>query len=113
MAISTRKPILTSGGGLSSLPLAPSLRCAAIPFLIFEKDSSISFRAQGYRLRLSSEGIDAIELSPEPAAFQTFWDTCRKTGGSGFTANSNIFNLFQAPLKTTSVRRMLCSSLIG
>jgi hypothetical protein len=49
-------------------------------FLIFERDQSLSFRAQGYRLRLSAQGLDAIEsvLGPD---FQNFWDTCGKTGG--------------------------------
>ncbi|EFY84511.1 FAD-binding domain protein [Metarhizium acridum CQMa 102] len=78
------KPILISGGGLASLLLARSLLRSNIPFQIFERDSSISFRAQGYRLRLSSEGLDAIESVLTPEAFQKFWDACGKTGGSGF-----------------------------
>ncbi len=83
MAASTRNPILISGAGLSSLLLARSLLRSSIPFLIFEKDSSISFRAQGYRLRLSSEGLDAIESVLGPEGFQTFWDQCGKTRGGG------------------------------
>lgn len=86
MTASSQKPILISGAGLASLLLAQSLRRASIPFLIFERDSSISFRAQGYRLRLSSEGLDAIESVLGPDGFQSFWDTCGKTGGSGFAA---------------------------
>ncbi|MCJ1355980.1 MAG: hypothetical protein MMC33_005974 [Icmadophila ericetorum] len=86
MSVSTRKPILISGAGLSSLLLAQSLLRASIPFLIFEQDSSISFRAQGYRLRLSSEGLDAIESILGPQGFQRFWDKCGKTGGGGFAA---------------------------
>ena len=86
MAASTRRPILISGGGLASLLLGQTLLRASIPFLIFERDSSISFRAQGYRLRLSSEGLDAIESVLGPEGFQTFWDTCGKTGGSGYAA---------------------------
>ncbi|KAE8441433.1 hypothetical protein EG329_004959 [Mollisiaceae sp. DMI_Dod_QoI] len=86
MAASTRKPILITGAGLASLLLAQSLRRASIPFLIFEHDASTSFRAQGYRLRLSSEGLDAIESVLGPEGFQRFWDTCGKTGGSGFAA---------------------------
>ena len=86
MPISTQKPILISGAGLGSLLLARSLLRASIPFLIFERDSSISFRAQGYRLRLSSEGLDAIESVLGPEAFQGFWDKCGKTGGSGVIA---------------------------
>ncbi|CZR65779.1 uncharacterized protein PAC_15679 [Phialocephala subalpina] len=86
MASITRKPILISGAGLASLLLAQSLRRASIPFQVFERDASISFRAQGYRLRLSSEGLDAIESVLGPEDFQKFWDTCGQTGGGGFAA---------------------------
>ena len=86
MPISTQKPIIISGAGLSSLLLARSLLRASIPFLIFERDSSISFRAQGYRLRLSSEGLSAIEAVLGPDEFPKFWDKCGKTGGSGVAA---------------------------
>lgn len=79
-----RKPILLAGAGLASLLLARSLRRSSIPFIIYERDKSISFRGQGYRLRLSSQGLDAIEevLGPEPDGFPKFWDKCGKTGGS-------------------------------
>ena len=83
MTMSTQKPILISGAGLASLLLARSLLRASIPFLVFERDSSISFRAQGYRLRLSSEGLGAIESVLGPDEFSKFWDKCGKTGGSG------------------------------
>ncbi|PQE19995.1 FAD-binding domain protein [Rutstroemia sp. NJR-2017a BVV2] len=86
MTAATRKPILISGAGLASLLLAQSLRRASIPCLIFERDASISFRAQGYRLRLSIEGLDAIESALGPESFKIFWDKCGKTGGGGFAA---------------------------
>ena len=85
MASSIRKPILISGAGLASLLLGQSLRRASIPFIIYERDNSISFRAQGYRLRLSNEGLDAIESALTPDHFSTFWETCSKTGGGGFS----------------------------
>ncbi|RDW72843.1 hypothetical protein BP6252_06750 [Coleophoma cylindrospora] len=97
-----QKPVLISGAGLASLLLAQSLRRAAIPFLLFERDSSLSFRSQGYRLRLSSEGLDAIESVLGPKDFQTFWDTCSKTGGGGFAsldANTGLI-LSEAPKDT-------------
>ncbi|KAK5996350.1 Dual O-methyltransferase/FAD-dependent monooxygenase CTB3-like protein [Cladobotryum mycophilum] len=84
--MSTSKPILISGGGLASLLLAQSLRLSKIPYKIFERDASFRFRAQGYRLRLSSEGLDAIESVLDSETWQRFWNTCGKTGGSGFTA---------------------------
>lgn len=81
MADNTRKPILICGAGIASLLLAQALRRASIPFVIFERDASLSFRAQGYRLRLSNEGLDAIESVLGPEGFKTFWDKCSKTGG--------------------------------
>lgn len=86
MAAVDRKPILISGAGIASLLLAQALLRASIPFRIFERDTSIVFRAQGYRLRLSTEGIDAIEAVLGPDGFQKFWDACGKTGGVGFSA---------------------------
>jgi 2-polyprenyl-6-methoxyphenol hydroxylase-like FAD-dependent oxidoreductase len=86
MAGSSQKPILISGAGVCSLLFAQSLLRASIPFLIFEKDGSIDFRAQGYRLRLSPEGLNAAESVLGPEGFQRFWDKCGKTGGSGSTA---------------------------
>ena len=53
---------------------------------VFERDASISFRAQGYRLRLSDLGLEAIEYALGPERWQEFWDHCGKTGGAGFAA---------------------------
>ncbi|CAM1507503.1 Fc.00g071440.m01.CDS01 [Cosmosporella sp. VM-42] len=84
--MSASKPILISGAGLASLLLAQSLRLSKIPYRIFERETSFTFRAQGYRLRLSAEGLDAIESVLDAKTWQRFWDRCGKTGGSGFTA---------------------------
>lgn len=105
MTATTRKPILISGAGPASLLLARSLLRSSIPFLIFERDQSISFRGQGYRLRLSSEGLDAIEdvLGPEPEGFPKFWAACSKTGGTrGFGAinaitGSDVEDIWERP----------------
>ncbi|KAJ3576727.1 hypothetical protein NPX13_g3608 [Xylaria arbuscula] len=86
MSAIARKPILIAGAGVSSLLLAQALRRASIPFRIYERDASITFRAQGYRLRLSNEGLDAIEAVLGPEGFQKFWDVCGKTGGVGFSS---------------------------
>jgi len=82
----TRKPILISGAGLASLLLARSLLRNNIPFLIFERDASMGGRGQGYRLRLSDQGLDAVESVLDPEAWQKFYDTCGKTAGSGMIA---------------------------
>lgn len=86
MTVSASKPILIAGSGLASLLLAQSLKQSNIPFKIFERDSSFVFRAQGYRLRLSDEGLDAIESVLDKATWNRFWEACGKTGGSGFKA---------------------------
>lgn len=100
MPSSTQKPVLISGAGLGSLMLAQSLLRASIPFLIFESEASISFRAQGYRLRLSSEGLDAIESVLGPEDFQRFYDICGKTGGGGFASIEATTGLkIEAPAK--------------
>src|SRR3569833_982218 len=88
--MSAAKPVLISGGGLASLLLAQSLRLSNIPYKIFERDSSFQFRAQGYRLRLSAEGLDAVESVLDADTFKRFWDKCGQTGGSGFVAYNAV-----------------------
>jgi len=80
--MSTNKPVLIAGAGIASLLLAQSLRQSGIPYKIFERDASFVFRAQGYRLRLSSEGLDAIESVLDAETFQKFWNKCGKTSGN-------------------------------
>ncbi|RMZ82369.1 hypothetical protein DV737_g2129, partial [Chaetothyriales sp. CBS 132003] len=87
---SSQRPILISGAGIASLLLAQSLVRSKIAFQIFERDASLSFRGQGYRLRLSSEGLEAIEMVLGPEAFPRFYDRCGKTGGSGFAGFNAI-----------------------
>ena len=84
------KPILISGGGISALLLASSLHANNIPFIIYERDASPSFRAQGYRLRLSNEGLDAIEAALPPEKWEKFWAACGKTGGGDLAAYNAI-----------------------
>ncbi|RMZ76492.1 hypothetical protein DV738_g4950, partial [Chaetothyriales sp. CBS 135597] len=80
------KVMNAAGAGIASLLLAQSLARAHIPFRIFERDASLSFRGQGYRLRLSTEGLAAIEAVLGADAFARFYDQCGKTGGSGFAS---------------------------
>lgn len=84
--MNTPKPVLIAGAGLASLLLARSLHRSGIPFLVFERDASIVFRAQGYRLRLSHKGLEAIEDVLGPEDFKNFYEKCGKTGGAGFAA---------------------------
>lgn len=99
----SQKPILISGAGLASLLLARSLLRSNIPFQVFERDASLSFRGQGYRLRLSTEGLDAIESVLDQAAFQRFYDHCGKTGGSGFVEYDAVTGDVLEELRTESL----------
>ena len=103
------KPILISGAGIASLLLAHSLRRSRIPFLLFERDASIIFRAQGYRLRLSPEGLDAIESALGPEDFHKFYDKCGKTGGVGIADIDPLTGETVAEEKQTVVRESLQS----
>lgn len=80
----SQKPVIICGAGIASLLLAQSLQRSRIPFEIFERDASLTFRGQGYRLRLSDAGLEAIESALGPEAYESFYDQCSKTGGSGF-----------------------------
>ncbi|KAJ8111739.1 hypothetical protein OPT61_g5738 [Boeremia exigua] len=86
MSSTTPKPILISGAGVASLLFAKSLHRQKIPFIVYERDASIVFRAQGYRLRISDIGLDAIESALGPEGFERFYNACGKTGGAGFAA---------------------------
>ncbi|KAK9350369.1 hypothetical protein V1523DRAFT_420087 [Lipomyces doorenjongii] len=75
----TSNQVIIIGGGLGGLALAQGLKRARIPFTVFERDSSESFRPQGYRLRISAEGTNALEELLEPKLWDTFRLTCSTT----------------------------------
>lgn len=86
--MASSKPILISGAGLSGLLLARSLRNNNIPFLLYERDASIKARAQGYRIRISTDGLNALKevLSEEQHA--RFLAGTASTEGAGGGINS-------------------------
>ncbi|EFC49210.1 predicted protein [Naegleria gruberi] len=53
--------VIIIGGGIGGLALGQGLKKAGISFIICERDLSRDYRPQGYRLRISSEGHDALE----------------------------------------------------
>ncbi|KAE8314429.1 hypothetical protein BDV41DRAFT_533623 [Aspergillus transmontanensis] len=70
------RPILIIGGGLGGLCLAQALRKHNIPFKLFEKDAEIDYRPQGYRLRISEDGIYALQYALTPEIYTLFEQTC-------------------------------------
>lgn len=73
---SVEKDILIIGGGLGGLCLAQGLSKAGIPFRVFERDISATWRAQGYRLRLNGEGANALRETLSPELWERFQNTC-------------------------------------
>lgn len=67
--------ILIIGGGIGGLALAQGLKKHHLPFTIFERDSSPASRAQGYRVRLSGSGPEALQNCLD----QDLWDLFEKT----------------------------------
>lgn len=69
-------PILIIGGGLGGLSLAQSLKKNNIPFKVFERDTAASYRAQGYRIRLSHDGIDNLQKMLPSELFDVLDKAC-------------------------------------
>lgn len=70
------KPILICGAGISGLALAQALSNLNIPFLLFERDASLKFRTQGYRVRINGDGIAALTEVLSPELFSLLLSRC-------------------------------------
>ena len=81
--MATPKPVLISGAGISGLLLAHSLRSNKIPFVMYERDKGIAVRAQGYRLRISTDGINALKAILTKAEYDHLHEGTSATGGGG------------------------------
>ncbi|MCJ1244520.1 hypothetical protein MMC30_001718 [Trapelia coarctata] len=71
-----RPPILIIGAGLGGLTLAQGLKRASIPFRLFERDPTSTWRPQGYRLRINGDGAVALQQSLAPELWTLFEQTC-------------------------------------
>ncbi|KAK9470919.1 uncharacterized protein V1510DRAFT_421851 [Dipodascopsis tothii] len=76
----SRLPVLISGAGISGPALAQGLKKRGIPFRLFERDSDITTRAQGYRLRITDRGAAAIKECVPDDLFKKFESTCADMG---------------------------------
>lgn len=76
-------PIIIVGAGVSGLALAQGLQKHHVPFRIFERDLELHARAQGYRVRISEEGISALEQNLPPARFDKLIRCCAEVTTKG------------------------------
>jgi len=68
--------ILIIGGGIGGLIVAQGLKNLNIPFKLFERDESSTFRQQGYRLRINPEGSQALKNVVSDEIWQLFKSSC-------------------------------------
>ncbi|KAJ5082605.1 hypothetical protein N7532_011648 [Penicillium argentinense] len=68
-------PVLISGAGLGGVCLAQALK-NNIPFKIFERFGRGNIGAQGYRLRITTHCVSAMEEALTPEMFSLFGKTC-------------------------------------
>jgi 2-polyprenyl-6-methoxyphenol hydroxylase-like FAD-dependent oxidoreductase len=68
--------VLVAGGGLGGLCLAQGLRAAGVRVRVFERDASEATRGQGFRLRIDSNGIAALDRCLPPDLVELFHATC-------------------------------------
>ncbi|WQF82951.1 Putative FAD-binding domain, FAD/NAD(P)-binding domain superfamily [Colletotrichum destructivum] len=77
LALATdERPVLIIGAGISGLCLAQALRKVGIPFRVFERDSAIDSRPQGYRLKLRQDAEVALAESLPKDVYQHFLASC-------------------------------------
>src|SRR5258706_16243640 len=84
--MSSTNPVPISGAGVGGLLLAQSLRSHRIPFKLYERDADGSSRSQGYRLRISVDGLTALEQVLEPTHYQRFRAGCTELGAGKIEA---------------------------
>lgn len=76
-------PVLIIGAGLGGICLAQALHKNNIPYKLFEQDQKSNFRAQGYRLRITQDGVAALQEALAPELFTLFEKTCADTANMG------------------------------
>lgn len=84
------RPVLISGAGVAGLLLARSLKRANIPYEIYERDSTGSARSQGYRIRLSHQGLTAVSSILTQPEYAKFRKGCADNGTGAFMAYNAI-----------------------
>ena len=88
--MSTQLPIIIVGAGVSGLAFAQGLASEGIPFKVFESDPSLDARTQGYRVRISDAGIEALEHNLSKEHFIKVLSCCNLNAGSSNIPRANL-----------------------
>ena len=94
------KTVLIIGAGVSGLALAQGLSKHNVPFQVYERDTSLTARAQGYRFRISDEAILALRQNLATQHFEKLEHSCAVVTGS----SSNVPNAVLSATSGASVR---------
>ena len=88
--VSTQLKVLVISARLAGPSLAQGLVQASISFQIFGRDTSAAFRAQGYRIRISPDGAEALQRLLPDHLWKAFEATCSDVvhGGNRIDAPS-------------------------
>jgi hypothetical protein len=69
---SSDNPVLIVGAGIGGLCLAQALKKSGIDFRVFERDPTLDYRPQGYRLKIEADGQQALKDSLPADVYKAF-----------------------------------------
>lgn len=84
------KRIAIIGAGLGGLCLAQGLKKNGFDCEIFEKDSAVNTRSQGYRIRINEPGRNALKECLSESLYTLFLETCAASYSGMNVFNSNL-----------------------
>jgi len=80
--------IVIIGAGLAGLGLAQGLKRHGINFSIYERDPSVDYRAQGYRIKIFPDTIGHLKQILSPELWEEFENSCAETVMGESTINA-------------------------
>ncbi|WP_327085936.1 FAD-dependent monooxygenase [Nonomuraea sp. NBC_01738] len=84
--------VLVIGGGIGGLCLAQGLRAAGVDVRVFERDTAVHRRQQGYRLHISPDGERALRECLPPEATALLVATANTRYGYGMAVYDDQLN---------------------
>jgi 2-polyprenyl-6-methoxyphenol hydroxylase-like FAD-dependent oxidoreductase len=109
--------IIIVGGGLSGLALGQFFLQHNIPFHIHERDERSSGRSQGYRIRISEDGANALRSLIPNHLFDLFEQTSSAVVSGGYqmnasTTEASLGGMASPPGKSYNIDRATVRSIL-